>query len=163
MSDQLLLESLRGDEAAIGAGNTLAHGILLGVDPAAEVGVDQLFQLGAVERVIVDESREAVFSPVADLPDEGPLAEQLGVLGEEVLPKPPVEILTGAACLSQQLFLRGGGPFRAKKRRRAEPADARRQALSPATVGRHATPSASAWAARRSASVLRPAVAEETG
>jgi hypothetical protein len=69
-------------------GATGIHGAALLGDPVAQVGVDQGLQLGAGERVVVQQGRETVFVAVPHMPDEGALLEASHVLLKELVAQP---------------------------------------------------------------------------
>ena len=115
-------------------------GLLVGalaVDPVAEIGVDQLLQRAPAfavrrrEAVVVDQRMEAVAPPVPDVPDEGPLMEQLAMLREEAVAQPVVERLAGKAGV-RRAGLRAWRPTsRRRRRRRGARSGAVRPAVHP--------------------------------
>ncbi|MNG37569.1 hypothetical protein D3C84_1249720 [compost metagenome] len=64
---------------------TVGHACLLSTDPVPQVGVDQTFEAGLVEFVVVDQGAEAVFESVPDVPDKWPVLEHFAVLFKELI------------------------------------------------------------------------------
>src|SRR5690606_8859450 len=104
---QLFLQGFGCCEAFLCSVFTVGQASLLGTDPVAQVGVDQAFQAGLVELVVVNQYAEAVFEAVPDMPDKGPVLEQLAVLLEELVAQPEAEGLA-ADGVEQAGFQRGG-------------------------------------------------------
>src|SRR5690606_12895739 len=104
---QLFLQGFGCCEAFLCSVFTVGQASLLGTDPVAQVGVDQAFQAGLVELVVVNQYAEAVFEAVPDVPDKGPVLEQLAVLLEELVAQPETQRLT-ADGIEQAVFQRGG-------------------------------------------------------
>src|SRR5690606_20412845 len=104
---QLFLQGFGCCEAFLCSVFTVGQASLLGTDPVAQVGVDQAFQAGLVELVVVNQYAEAVFEAVADVPDKGPVLEQLAVLLEELVAQPQAEGFA-ADGIEQAVFQRGG-------------------------------------------------------
>jgi len=72
---EALLECLSGGQPFLRAVHTRGDVILLASNPVAQVGVDQSFEVLAVELMVVDQDREPVAQPVPDVPDERPLVK----------------------------------------------------------------------------------------
>ena len=100
ISGELLLELEGGGEAGLGTG--LVAGGALALDPVTQQRVGEPLEPGAVEAVVVAEDAEAVLAAIPDVPDEGTVVEELGVLGEEVVAQPVVEVLAGRAGLGEE-------------------------------------------------------------
>ena len=71
---QFVLQRLSGGESQIGSGLAGLGLSGLGVDPIFQVGVGQVLQRLVVELVVVDQTREAIFASVPNLPNERPVA-----------------------------------------------------------------------------------------
>src|SRR5690606_18406784 len=85
---QFFLQGFSGGQALFGAVDAAGQVLLLAADPVTQVGVDQGFQILAVQLVVVDQGREAIRQAVPDMPDEGAVLEEFAVLGEELVPQP---------------------------------------------------------------------------
>lgn len=82
------LEGLGGSEA-FGGSRFVSLGIgFLVVDPVAEVGVGEFLERGVIELVVVHQDTEAVFAAVPNVPKEGTMVEELGVLLEKLIAQP---------------------------------------------------------------------------
>ncbi len=81
--------------------------------------------------MIVHQGVEAIAAAVPDVPDEGPVVEQLAVLLEEPVTQPIVEPLAGKTDLGQELGQAGRRPGRAEGGRQQlhQPIGRRRLAL----------------------------------
>ena len=85
------LEGEGGGEAVFGAWVVAGYGVALAGDPVAQVAVGEGLQAAAAlavlggELVVVDQGVEAVLAAVPDVPDEGPVVEELAVLREEAV------------------------------------------------------------------------------
>jgi hypothetical protein len=60
-------------------------------DPVAEHGVDEAFEIGARQAVVVGDGCEAIGAAVGDPPQERPLVEQLRVLAGGMGAQPGIE------------------------------------------------------------------------
>jgi hypothetical protein len=79
------LERAGRAEPGGGAGFIGLGVISLVVNPVTEVGVGQLFQGGVIELVRVDQYMETIGTAVPEMPDEGTVVEELGVLPEKFI------------------------------------------------------------------------------
>src|SRR5680860_616892 len=93
-----LLQLQRRGQAVVGAAFAAFYAILLPCDPFAEIAVGQRFQQPSAsavalgQLVVINQRMKAIaFAAVPDVPDEGPLMEQLAVLLEELIAQPVVE------------------------------------------------------------------------
>ena len=107
-------------EPSVGAFGFLLYLRVLAVDPVAETGIDQLLQrvptlaVGPSEAVVVHQRVEPVSAAVPDVPDKGPVMEQLQVLGEELVAEPVVERLARRTRAIKQAGEFRCGPFGAE-------------------------------------------------
>ncbi len=97
---QLGLQRLGGAEAFGGSGFVGLGVGFLGVNPVAKVGVGELLERGVVELVVVHDRAEAVLAAVPNVPEEGAVVKQLGVLLEELVAQP---------VFQSRRFCAGGG------------------------------------------------------
>src|SRR5690554_2428631 len=104
---ELFFQGFGGSEAFLGTVFAVGQASLLGANPVAQVGVDQAFQASLVQLVVVNQYAEAVFEAVPDVPDKGPVLEQLAVLLEELVAQPQAEGFA-ADGIEQAVFQRGG-------------------------------------------------------
>ena len=72
--------------------------------------MDEALQVPGIELVVVHQGAEAVLESVPDMPDEGAVLEAPGVLLEELVAQPDVQVLAGAVGVGQQLGQDAGLP-----------------------------------------------------
>ncbi len=93
------LKILGGGKARIRAGPFCTSLMFLAVDPCAKRSERELFQSPSVELVVIDDSREPVFTTVPDMPQERPVVENPHVLGKERVSEPVVQPPVLASCI----------------------------------------------------------------
>ena len=69
-----------------------------------------VFQVPGIELVVVHQGAEAVLESVPDMPDEGAMVETPGMLLEEFVAQPDLQVLTGTVGVGQQLGQDTGPP-----------------------------------------------------
>ena len=162
-----------GRAEALGGTGFIGLGVVrLLLDPVAEIAVGQLLQGRVVEPVVVDQGMEAIGAAVPEVPDEGAVVEELGVLLEELVAQPVFEglgfaafepgggderaFVEGAEGGGEELAQAGGGGLLAVERRKADDA---------VFVGEgfQAVGAEGGAIGEAAAGLARPAVAEQAG
>jgi len=96
---QFFLECFGSIQAFFGTIHPINDILFLAVDPVPQIGVDQGFQVLGVQLVVVDQGGKAILQPIPDMPDKGPVLEQLAVLDEKFIPEPGFQGLAGMICI----------------------------------------------------------------
>ena len=99
---KLLFQTFRRVEFLSGAVDAVGDVLPLPADPVAQIGVDQGFEVFAVEFMVVDQGRKAVGQAVPELPNEGAMVEELTVLDKKFVSEPVLQGFTGAIDGGQQ-------------------------------------------------------------
>ena len=99
---EFLFQLQRCKPTPIRAGFAVVAAGALKADPIAQVCVDEFVEAGGIQFVVVDQSREAVFAAIPDVPEERTVVEQSAVLGKEIIPQPLLEALARRAGCRQQ-------------------------------------------------------------
>ena len=85
---ELGFEGFGARQAQGGIAITRIHGAALLGDPIAQVGLGQRLQLGARERMDVQQRRKTFLVPIPHMPDKRPFLETRHVLGKEFVTQP---------------------------------------------------------------------------
>ena len=166
------LKGASGTEAG-GSSGFVGPGVVgLLLDPVAEIAVGQLLQGGVVEAVIVDQGVKAIAATIPQVPEEGAVMKELGVLLEAFVAQPVFEgcrfaafepgsgdqgaFVEGAEGGSEELTQASSGGLLAVERRQADK-----------TVfvgeGFQAVGAKGRAIGKAAAGLARPAVAEQAG